>query len=424
MKPFKSNNLSVVLKGKKILLGVSGSIAAFKSCDVVRYLKACGAEVKVVLTQGGEKFVTPVTLETLSGNPVMTSLWASGEQGTHHIAAARWADLILIAPASANTLARLANGLADDLLTTETLAFRGPVFLAPAMNPMMYSHPATERNLKRIRKYGYRLIGPTEGITSCGEEGLGRMAEPEQVIEEVAQAFCAASNGKRAVVTLGPTRSAIDPVRYLTNRSSGKMGTALCWALRQAGFDVVAIAGPCELELPSDVRVEHVTTAAEMADAALKEWAQAHVFVAAAAVLDWDIRNPSGNKLKKENGAPLLEFHTNRDILREAAALKKPGQFVLGFAAETQSPLQFATHKLAQKGCDAIFANDVSREDQGFESVYNSGWWISGGGVKPLERTTKVELSRKLVALIEGAEGMGIRRQSSSALGGEHVRTH
>lgn len=432
MKPFKRDNLAPVLQGKKILLGVSGGIAAFKACDIVRFLKGAGAEVRVVLTEGGEKFVTQATMETLSSNPVMTSLWntsGNGAQGTHHIETARWADLILIAPATANTIARLANGMADDLLTTETLAFRGPVCVAPAMNPMMFSHPATEKNLKRLRKYGYRLIGPAVGMTSCGEEGLGRMLEPEEIVEAASRAFYAEPNGKRAVVTLGPTRSHIDPVRYITNRSSGLMGASLCWALRQAGYDVVAVAGPTEAELPNDVEVIHVTTAAEMGEAALKQWERADVFFASAAVLDWDVRNPAGEKLKKEKGAPSIEFHRNTDILAQAAKTRKPGKFVLGFAAETESALQYGTDKLASKGCDAIFANDVSEPGQGFESESNAGWWIAGEETYQLEHASKAEIARRLVALMEGRLPPGARKISAPAAlmkadGASHVRSH
>ncbi len=416
MKQFVADNLTPLLRGKKILLGVTGSIAAFKAHDIIRYLKACGAEVKVVLSESGEKFVTRVTLETLSGNPVLSSLWDSGSQGTHHIDTARWADLVLVAPATANTLEKLARGEASDLLTTEILAFRGPVLVAPAMNPMMYSHPAVAANVARIRSFGYRLVGPVEGVTSCGEEGLGRMVEPEAIVEAVWGALAAQSarshGARRLVVTLGPTRSALDPVRYLTNRSSGLMGAAIAWAGVECGYDVTAIAGPTEAPLPGAARVVRVTTAAEMSRAALEAWGasagaagEGDLFVAAAAVLDWDVANPAADKLKKEKGAPSLEFARNPDILAEAAARRRKGQFVLGFAAETREPVEYGLAKLKAKGCDAVFANDVSREGQGFESADNSGWWITPGGVREVPLASKAELARAILALVDGSAG-------------------
>jgi phosphopantothenoylcysteine decarboxylase/phosphopantothenate--cysteine ligase len=405
MTPFANGNLKFALNHKKILLGITGSIAAFKACDTVRILRDCGAEVRVVLTQGAENFVTKTTLETISGSPVLTGFWGSVEmaqnQGTHHIDTARWADLILVAPATAHFIGKAANGLADDLLSTEILAFRGPLLIAPAMNPAMFSHPAVQENLNRLKARDVQILGPISGRTSCGEEGLGRMLEPGEIVELVASAFYHPQRNKRIVVTLGPTRSAIDPVRYITNRSSGLMGASLCWAAVEQGYAVTAICGPTEVNLPSGIEMVRVQTAQEMLGASLLAWKNADVFIAAAAVLDWDVKNPASRKLKKEQGVPSVDFEKNRDILATVSAEKKSHQFVLGFAAETEEPIQNAVFKLKQKGCNAIFANDVSSSLQGFESELNGGWWIdSSEQVTHLGTCSKMELARQLISRI------------------------
>jgi phosphopantothenoylcysteine decarboxylase/phosphopantothenate--cysteine ligase len=412
MHPFVVDNLKPALTGKKVLLGISGSIAAFKACDIIRHLKACGAEVRVVLTDSATRFVTPVTLETLSEEPVFTSLWNEGGQGTHHIDAARWADIALIAPATANTIAKMAQGLADDLLSTELLAFRGPVIVAPAMNPVMFAHPAVQANLKLLRERGVTISGPAHGVTSCGEEGEGRMIEPERLVEEVARAFYAPSNGKHLLVTLGPTRSALDPVRYLTNRSSGLMGAAIAWAARRAGYRVTAVAGPCDAPLPSDVAIHRVQTAGEMLARAEPAFESADLFVAAAAVLDWEVKTPSRQKLKKEQGAPTIAFERSPDVLATLSARKRPGQFILGFAAETENPVQEGTQKRLRKNCDALFANDVSISSQGFESNANGGWWIAPQELFEITVRPKAELATLLIRLMEGRRPEGFRNMS------------
>jgi phosphopantothenoylcysteine decarboxylase/phosphopantothenate--cysteine ligase len=403
------------LKGKKILLGITGSIAAFKACDIIRYLRDCGSQVRVVLTQGSENFVTKTTLETLSGFPVLSGFWTEeSPNGTYHIDTARWADLVLVAPATAHFIGKMANGLADDLLSTEILAFQGPVLVAPAMNPAMFAHPAVQENIQRLKSRGVQILGPTSGLTSCGEEGLGRMIEPDQIVQNVAAAFfekksavvgrAGQINGlaeERVIVTLGPTRSPIDPVRYISNRSSGLMGASLCWAAVEKGYQVTAICGPTDVELPNGIEVIRVTTAREMLDASLKKWEMAKIFIASAAVLDWDVKNPATNKLKKESGTPEIELAKNPDILAEVSRLKNSSQFVLGFAAETENPTQNGIIKLRQKGCDAIFVNDVSQPNQGFESSFNGGWWMSSPDkVEHLDACPKSELARKLFAKI------------------------
>lgn len=405
------SNLHGSLKGKKILLGITGSIAAFKACDIVRFLRNCGAQVRVVLTPGAENFVTKVTLETLSGYRVLTGFWDASHDGigTHHIDTARWGDLVLIAPCTANFIAKMAQGMADDLLSTELLAFRGPVLVAPAMNPTMYAHPAVQHNVRLLEERGVTLLGPAKGNTSCGEDGIGRMLEPSEIVEQVAAAFYAPPNNRHLVITLGPTQSAIDPVRFLTNRSSGLMGTALCWAAVQAGYRVTAICGPIsdhvQAQLPASVEVIRVQTARQMSDAAIQLWKKdknsgADVFIATAAVLDWEIQNPATSKLKKDQGPPALELTKSPDVLALVSSSKTDRQFVLGFAAETESPVENALGKLRKKGCDAIFANDVSHSDQGFESAFNSGWWITPTETLQFEKSTKQELARSIISLV------------------------
>jgi phosphopantothenoylcysteine decarboxylase/phosphopantothenate--cysteine ligase len=420
--------LSPALEGKKVLLGVTGSIAAFKACDIVRLLKQCGAQVRCVLTFSAQKFVTPLTLENLSGEAVYTSLWgdgAAGDEGaapvsrglgTHHIDAARWADVFVVAPATAHVIAKLAQGLADDLLSTELLAFRGPVLVAPAMNPAMYEHPAVQANVAMLKARGVAIVGPTQGRTACGEEGEGRMLEPEAVVEHIARAFYRPAASRRMLVTLGPTRSRLDPVRYLTNRSSGKMGAAIAWAARRAGYHVTVVAGPSDALLPADARVIRVETAREMLDAALAEFESANVFVSTAAVLDWDVVHPAADKLKKEDGAPALEFARAPDILGTLGARKRPDQYVLGFAAETRDALSSGVQKRLRKNCDALFANDVSLASRGFESRINGGWWISPGDVYELRAQPKSELADILVGLIDGRVPAGLVSASPLAV--------
>lgn len=410
MRAFVRDNLKITLQGKKILLGITGSIAAFKACDIVRYLRDCGAEVRVVLTEGAENFVTSMTLETLSGYPVLTRFWGSETsavaQGTHHIDTARWADAILIAPASAHFIGKMANGLADDLLSTEILAFQGPVAVAPAMNPAMFAHPAVQENIRKLTSYGIRWAGPTAGMTACGEEGLGRMIEPDQIVEELASVFHPPARRQKIVITLGPTQSRLDPVRYLTNRSSGLMGAALCWAAVEQGYEVTAICGPSDAPLPRRCEVIRVETADQMADAALQHWRSAQIFIGSAAVLDWDVANPSTHKLKKEAGIPNLQFKQNADILAAISESKKPDQFILGFAAETEDPIAYGKRKLITKKCDAIFANDVSSKEQGFESDRNGGWWITKPDqVLPIDTAPKPLLARQIFNLIAKTRG-------------------
>jgi len=399
-----SNNFSITLKGKKILLGISGSIAAFKALDIIRGLRDAGAEVRVALTENAKRFVTPLTLETLSGQRVIDSLWGEGETvGTHHIDHARWADLVLIAPATANLIGKLAHGIADDFLTTEVLAVTAgtPVWIAPAMNPQMAAHPAVRENIAKLRGWGIKFLGPVAGETSCGEIGEGRMMEPSEIVWQLAsnQSIKAASS-KKWIITMGPTLSRLDPVRYLTNRSSGKMGAALAWAAHARGMEVTVIAGPTQQSLPAGIETVFVQTADQMLTEVQARWAKADFFIGAAAVLDFEFSEVSAQKLKK--GATLRETLAVRatpDILAWVCANKRVDQRVLGFAAETDQHLSHAYEKLLKKGCDAIFMNDVSRSDRGFESDTNAGVLVSKDSERPFELMNKTDLAQALVDL-------------------------
>lgn len=412
MKPFDEflrQNLEMSLRNKKILIGITGSIAAFKICDLIRYLTECGAQTRVVLTESAEKFVSKLTLETLSQNKVESSLWTTSELGTHHISASRWADVAVIAPATANFIAKLAVGLADDLLTTELLAFQGSVLIAPAMNPAMFENQATKENIHKLLGRGVRFIGPNQGLTACREEGLGRMAEPTEILEAVAQCFYKPKNSKKILITVGPTRSYLDPIRFLTNHSSGKMGAAIAWQAVRLGYSVTMISGPQQTALPSgasarqpvpEVQQIFVTSTQEMFETTKLLWSKHDIFIGTAAVLDWSFKNKAAEKIKKDSLK--LDFELSPDILSYVAKNRTPEQKVIGFAAETSQALNLGVQKLKAKGCDALFINDVSMPGAGFNSMTNHGWWITSEKAYELKQQTKVELAEALLLLIEG----------------------
>ncbi|TAL00930.1 MAG: bifunctional phosphopantothenoylcysteine decarboxylase/phosphopantothenate--cysteine ligase CoaBC, partial [Porticoccaceae bacterium] len=325
------------LANKRVILGVTGGIAAYKSAELLRRLQTAGAEVRVVMTAAATEFVTPLTFQALSGHPVHLDLLdPAAEAAMGHIALARWADVILVAPASADFIARLAQGEGSDLLTTLCLASIGPVAVAPAMNQAMWAKPATSANVGTLRERGIHVFGPAAGYQACGDTGAGRMEEPAVLALEVAELFATgALEGRKVVITAGPTREAIDPVRYLSNHSSGKMGYALAEAAREAGADTVLISGPVALPAPARVRCVKVTSAAEMLAASLAEVGDADLFIAAAAVADYRPRTVAGQKIKKSGDILTLELEPNPDIVATVAALpKRP--FVVGFAAETE----------------------------------------------------------------------------------------
>lgn len=357
----------------RVLLGVTGGIAAYKACELVRELVRAEHEVRVVATPHALEFVSPLTLQTLSGHPVRSELLSLTEESAiSHIDLADWADVALIAPATANTLARLALGLADDLLTTVCLATRAPLLVAPAMNVNMYRHPATQENLDRLAKRGVRILGPDAGELACGWEGEGRLVETGRIRAAVERLLAGGTlAGEVVLITAGPTAEPVDPVRVLTNRSSGKMGFALAEEAARQGAEVVLVAGPVALATPAGVDRIDVETAAQMREAVLGALERATIVIKAAAVSDYRVASPADQKIKREQRASLtLELERNPDILAEVGR-QKGTRTVVGFAAETENLLDHARAKLERKSCDLIVANDVSRADIGFDSDHN-----------------------------------------------------
>lgn len=408
------------LANKRVLLGVTGGIAAYKSAELLRLLQKSGAEVRVVMTAAATEFVTPLTFQALSGHPVHLDLLdPAAEAAMGHIALARWADVILVAPASADFLARLVQGEAPDLLTATCLASRCPVAVAPAMNQAMWGQVVTAENLARLRARGIRVFGPAAGYQACGDVGEGRMEEPQVLAALLAELFASgALDGRKVVVTAGPTREAIDPVRYLSNHSSGKMGYALAAAAADAGAEVVLISGPVALAAPDRVRRVAVTSAAEMLDACLTEVAGADVFIAAAAVADYRPRCVAAEKIKKSATALTLELELNPDIVATVAALpQRP--FVVGFAAETENLLDNARGKLERKGLDLVIANDVSDPGIGFGSEDNQVLVVSPTGTLRPPRLPKTQLARLLVDQI--AQAMADCKSDRSPAAGQPV---
>ena len=390
------------LAQRRILLGVSGGIAAYKSCELVRRLRDLGAEVRVVMTEGATHFVTPTTFQALSGMPVRVSLWdESAEAAMGHIELARWAERILVAPASADTLARLAHGQADDLLTTLCLASAAPLSVAPAMNQQMWAHPAVQANLATLRARGVTVLGPAAGEQACGDVGSGRMLEPAELRDALVASFGGgALAGRHVVVSAGPTYEDIDPVRFIGNRSSGKMGFAVAEAAAQAGARVTLVAGPVSLCTPAGVaRRIDVRSAAQMHAAVMEAVADADIYIAAAAVGDYRPQQVAPCKLKKQAGADLtLTLAENPDILSGLSALPKH-PFLVGFAAETHEVATYARDKLRRKKLDMIAANQVG-DGLGFETADNALTLYWADGERELPRTSKTELARELVACV------------------------
>lgn len=389
-----------ILSNKKVLLGVTGGVAAYKSADLVRRLREQGATVRVVMTRSAHEFITPLTLAALSGQPVFTELLDAGQESAMgHIELARWSDVILVAPASANFLARLAHGIADDLLSTLCLATDVPIFVAPAMNRLMWSNPATRANVELLAARGVVQLGPGTGEQACGETGPGRMLEPHELVQKLAGLFAGGQlAGLHVVITAGPTREPIDPVRYITNRSSGRMGYAIARAAAEAGADVTLISGPVALPPPEQVRCIAVDTALEMRDAVLAAITRTDIFIAAAAVADYRSTGVSGQKIKKTRDTLELALERNPDILGEVAARPRP-PFTVGFAAETERLRENAQDKLVRKRLDMIAANDVSA-GQAFDRDDNALEVYWQGGSVSLHRAGKDKLARQLVALV------------------------
>jgi phosphopantothenoylcysteine decarboxylase / phosphopantothenate---cysteine ligase len=362
----------MTFEGRRVLVGMSGGIACYKACDVVRQLRQAGADVQVVMTRGAREFVAPLTLQTLSGARVGTDTFDLTEESEiGHIRLADGADVVVVAPATANVIAKMAHGIADDLLTTVLLATRAPILVAPAMNVHMWEHPATQANVRTLVERGVRIVGPAAGSLACGYEGAGRLVEPADVVEAVA---CALSPqdlaGERVVVSAGPTRESVDPVRYLSNHSSGKMGYAIARVARRRGADVTLVSGPVALPAPPGVRLVSVESAREMERALRAEFAQATVLVMAAAVADYRPAAPSVRKIKKSSGVRRIELAENADVVA-GLARGKGGRTIVGFAAETHDVVAEARRKLRAKGLDLIVANDVTAEGAGFGSDTN-----------------------------------------------------
>ncbi len=390
------------LEGKKILLGVTGGIAAYKSPDLVRRLRERGAEVSVVMTAGAVRFITPTTFQAVSGRPVRSDLWdEAAEAAMGHIELARWADIVVVAPATADFIARLAAGLADDLLTTLCLATDAPILLAPAMNRLMWSNPATAANVETLRARGVELAGPGEGDQACGETGEGRMLEPLDIAGAVAGRLATTDGpltGRRVVVTAGPTREPIDPVRYITNRSSGKMGYAVAAAARAAGAEVVLVSGPVNLPSPAGVRRIDVETAAEMHEAVTREVAGADIFIGAAAIADYGPAAVAEHKIKKKDDTMRLELTKVPDVLAAVAA-RPDRPFVVGFAAETRDLETHARAKLENKRLDMIAANLVG-PGVGFDADHNTLRVLWPDGSEDLGQASKEALAARLIASI------------------------
>ncbi len=396
----------------RILLGVTGGIAAYKSPDLVRRLRERGAEVQVVMTSAASRFVTPLTFQAVSGRPVRDSLWdEAAEAAMGHIELARWADAVLVAPATADFLARLGHGRADDLLSTLCLATAAPLFLAPAMNQQMWTNPATAANVVLLRDRGATILGPGEGDQACGETGPGRMLEPDQ-IAELALSRLAAKRvlaGQKVVVSAGPTRERLDPVRFISNRSSGKMGYAVAQAARDAGADVVLVSGPVSISPPSGVEIVHVESAQQMYDAVHRALPDADIYIGAAAVADYQAAAAAARKIKKSADRMQIELVKAPDILASVAALGSGRPFVVGFAAETENVEENARAKLARKQADMIAANRVG-DGLGFDCEDNALLVLWAGGREEISSCGKPELGRRLVALI--AEVRGLRRRA------------
>ena len=391
------------LTNKNVLLGVTGGIAAYKSAEIVRHLKKSGSSVRVVMTKSAEEFITPLTLQALSGNRVSSELLdAEAEAAMGHIELAKWADAILIAPATANTIARLSSGRGDDLLSTVTLAFDGPVSLAPAMNQAMWRDERTQENLDRLIQKGYEVCGPGSGEQACGDIGLGRMLEPLEILQIFSNSFTKGKmSGKRVLITAGPTQEPIDPVRFITNRSSGKMGYNLAEAAIESGARVTLISGPVDIPKPSNCNFVSVETAQEMYDAVMHHVKEKDVYIGTAAVSDYRPVNTSNQKIKKDgSGKPItLELEENKDILKSVSELQdKP--YVVGFAAETDNLLVNADKKLKGKNLDLIVANDVSDKEIGFNSEQNEVTLITSKEKTLIERQSKKKVSRQIIDFI------------------------
>jgi len=379
-------------------LGVSGGIACYKAVELVRLLVKAGLRVQVIMTRGAMEFVTPLTFQTLSGNPVASETFnLTQESEIGHINLADSADLFVIAPATANIIGKIANGIADDLLTTVVMATQAPVLIAPAMNIHMYDNPVLQENLRKLRRFGYHLLEPVEGFLACGYEGKGRLPDPEQIAEEIQRLLQKPDLvGERFLITAGPNREPLDPVRYISNRSSGKMGYALARAALRRGAEVALVSGPTALEPPAGARTIAVSTAAEMRDAVLKEFAACSAVIMAAAVSDYRPLLRAEKKIKRGKGSIEITLEPNPDILKELGQIKD-GKILVGFAAETEELSANAAKKLREKNLDMIIANNVTQEGSGFDGDTNIATILDrSGAAKALPLMSKDDLAERI----------------------------
>ncbi|GGM21001.1 phosphopantothenoylcysteine decarboxylase [Paraliobacillus quinghaiensis] len=392
-----------MLNGLRIVLGVTGGIAAYKACALTSKLVQKGAEVKVIMTEGAQEFVTPLTFQALSRNPVYTDTFDEKDaKEIAHIDIADWADLFILAPTTANMIGKIANGIADDMLSTTILATEADVYIAPAMNVHMYAHPAVIRNMKTLESWGYKFVEPGEGYLACGYVGKGRLEEPETIVSvlEQDQAKQHVLAGKKVLISAGPTQEKIDPVRFFTNHSSGKMGFALAESAAQLGADVTLVTGPVTLDTPANVDRIDVVTAQEMHEHMMEHFPESDIVIKAAAVADYFPKNTYDHKMKKAEGTLTIEMDRTTDILKELGRAKT-NQFLVGFAAETNSPLEFGKKKLVSKNLDAIIVNDIQAAGSGFRSDTNDVTYIHKDGKnKHLALATKKQIANQILEQI------------------------
>ena len=389
------------LTGREIVLGVTGGIAVYKSAEIVSRLRHLGACVHVIMTRNATEFITPLTFQTLSANQVITDTFAAPEYwNVEHVALARFAEIFVIAPATANILAKMAGGIADDMLSTTVLATKAPILAAPAMNTGMWTSPATQENVKTLKGRGVRMIGPESGILACGDNGDGRMSEPETIVEEICRILTRKRDyaGKKVLITAGATRERLDPVRFITNESSGKMGFAIAEEARDRGAEVTVIRGSVTAEIPAGVRVIPIESARDLYDAMMREAPDQDVIIQAAAVSDYRPAEQKDRKIKKKEGSELtLVLTENPDIARAVGEQKKPGQTLVGFAAETDNVEKNARSKLSKKNLDMIVANDVTKPGAGFNTDTNIAALITAVDVEEQPLQTKRELAGRIL---------------------------
>ena len=390
-----------MLTGKHVVLGVTGGIAAYKACEVVSRLGKLHAQVDVIMTENATKLVAPLTFETLSNRPVCVDTFTRLESwDVKHISLAQKADLFLVAPATANLMAKLAHGIADDMLTTTLLATKAPILLAPAMNTGMWTAKATQQNLQTLLERGVKTVGPASGVLACGDTGAGRMSEPVEIVEAVCQLLTAKQDlqGLKVLVTAGPTVERIDPVRYLTNDSSGKMGYAIAQAAAERGAQVTIVSGPVHIAAPQGVTVLPVQSTMDLYHTMLEHCPAQDIVIQAAAPADYRVEHPADQKIKKQNGVGLtLTLIENPDVAKAVGQQKKPGQVLVGFAAETQQVTENAVAKLHKKNLDMIVANDVTAEGAGFGVDTNIVTLITGDGLNPLPKLTKRQVGDRIL---------------------------